>query len=244
MPGEPDLDSIYCLLRRRPFVDYSKLGNDELAILVLSGESDSLLSGTEGKTFLPGVVAYVLSRKKDSESYSVLGKARLPDTAPAEIFGSPYDPKPDDMYGALLTSEGKYSAVEISLWDHLGEKKPKMSPVPLAKVLADSIPPEELSDGNFRIESKPSYEMGSGVLGRTMLGTRKIELLDTLSPYQMFEVKLHEKVHQALPRAGELLVRQVTAQLLKGMNVSPVFHAPYLEPAGLGEYRRVPEYSN
>lgn len=191
-------------------LDYSRLSNEELSAIVLLG--GELRPGGR-LTASPVAAAFIRSRASDPENSPPQAPEEgfFPPTAPI-LLGRPYSEAAETPY---QTAPGRQP---------YKVRSPQAS---LAKSIADSLGPEELSDGRFSISKKGGYGMGAGVLGRTWIGTSRIEILDTLLPDRAFEVKLHEKVHQAVPSAGEGLVRQVTAELLRNMGVRASFHSDY-----------------
>ncbi|MFH0961361.1 MAG: hypothetical protein V1820_01615 [archaeon] len=237
--------------------NYANLPIEELAVLVLSPETDSLLFGTRGHivagTEKPGAfVAYVLGRIETPEEnprYKVLDRTVM--DAATDLPGVLAGPDPfAGAYGILATSSGKVTAVEI--YD-AGPKKygarqgvygsSKKDPryghgrtphKSAAKVVADSIyaRPEVLADSNFDIREVPGHMLGKDTLGTAELGTRKIRVKKEESPAGKFEIGLHEKVHQILGGGEELFVRQITAELLRNMGKPPIFHEQYLSSSG------------
>jgi hypothetical protein len=84
-----------------------------------------------------------------------------------------------------------------------------------------------LASMNFAVSRRPHSEMGYGTLGRTWLGTDRIEILDTLQGAEFEEVLLHEQMHQLHPEATELEIRRMTASVLLSTGKAPIFHKYY-----------------
>jgi hypothetical protein len=76
----------------------------------------------------------------------------------------------------------------------------------------------------FQISLKGRDEIGAGVLGRTWIGTDRIELLDSLDSDEMYEVFVHERMHQRKPWLSEQEIRMETAAFLLSQGTTPRFH--------------------
>mgnify|MGYP001605301618 CR=1 FL=1 len=72
----------------------------------------------------------------------------------------------------------------------------------------------------------PRYQLGEGVLGRTIFYASRIikQIASDLSPYEEREVDEHEDMHIRFPHLSEYAIRMLTKASLIAKGIKPKFH--------------------
>ena len=75
-------------------------------------------------------------------------------------------------------------------------------------------------------EKVPRYQLGEGVLGRTIFYASKIikQIASDLSGYEELEVDEHEDMHIRFPDLPEYTIRSLTRTSLIAKGIAPKFH--------------------